>query len=235
MARKKLSEFRAKTILYDVLGATYSGISIDTNGERWTGALELADDQHYVVKVDQGVKGRFKKGLVKLDVPADGVTSKIEALRDKGYRYILVEPYRQHEAADERYLALTLERLGTRVAWSHKGGVDIEQNTDALEETVFDLESAGAIDKALGIQQGTLAGLHEAFEANYLSFLEINPLVVVDGVVNLLDAAAEAGLLLERSVKNSIGVTVGVQVVSPNTVERSVGKMRRIIDNRPPR
>jgi len=51
----------------------------------------------------------------------------------------------------------------------------------------------------------------------------------------VLDAAPEAGLILERSVKNSIGVTVGVHVMSPRTVERSVGKMRRIIDNRPAR
>jgi phenylacetate-CoA ligase len=49
------------------------------------------------------------------------------------------------------------------------------------------------------------------------------------------DVAAEAGVLLERSVKNSIGVTIGVRVVSPNTVERSAGKMKRIIDNRPAR
>jgi AMP-binding enzyme C-terminal domain len=36
-------------------------------------------------------------------------------------------------------------------------------------------------------------------------------------------------------VKNSIGVTIGVDVVEPNTVERSVGKMRRIVDQRPAR
>ncbi len=49
------------------------------------------------------------------------------------------------------------------------------------------------------------------------------------------EAAAEAGVLLRRLVKNSIGVSVDVQVVDPATVERSVGKMRRIVDNRPAR
>jgi phenylacetate-CoA ligase len=33
-------------------------------------------------------------------------------------------------------------------------------------------------------------------------------------------------------VKSSIGVTVDVSVVEPATVMRSVGKMRRIVDNR---
>jgi phenylacetate-CoA ligase len=49
------------------------------------------------------------------------------------------------------------------------------------------------------------------------------------------DAAHEAGTLLKRLVKNSIGVTVAVDVVEPASVERSVGKMRRIVDQRPPR
>jgi phenylacetate-CoA ligase len=51
-----------------------------------------------------------------------------------------------------------------------------------------------------------------------------------DGVA--LETAAEAGQLLQGLVKNSIGVSVAVDVVDPNTVERSLGKMRRIVDHR---
>ena len=47
--------------------------------------------------------------------------------------------------------------------------------------------------------------------------------------------AAEAGRQLRRLVKNSIGVTVEVDVLAPDSVERSLGKMRRIIDQRPTR
>ncbi|KQY55719.1 phenylacetate--CoA ligase [Aeromicrobium sp. Root495] len=50
-----------------------------------------------------------------------------------------------------------------------------------------------------------------------------------------LDVARTAGAELRRLVKASIGVTVGVDVVDPDTVERSVGKMRRIVDHRPKR
>ncbi|MDO9458424.1 phenylacetate--CoA ligase PaaK [Nocardioides sp.] len=49
------------------------------------------------------------------------------------------------------------------------------------------------------------------------------------------EVAAEAGRELRRLVKASIGVTVAVDVVAPDGVERSVGKMRRIVDRRPPR
>jgi phenylacetate-CoA ligase len=54
-----------------------------------------------------------------------------------------------------------------------------------------------------------------------------------DGVAS--DAAADAGAQLKRLVKSKIGVSVGVDVVAPDTIERSVGKMRRIVDNRPKR
>jgi phenylacetate-CoA ligase len=44
--------------------------------------------------------------------------------------------------------------------------------------------------------------------------------------------AAAAGEALAQHVKNTIGVTVTVEVIEPDGVERSVGKMRRIVDKR---
>ncbi|WP_148611902.1 phenylacetate--CoA ligase PaaK [Nocardioides rubriscoriae] len=49
------------------------------------------------------------------------------------------------------------------------------------------------------------------------------------------DEADAAGAHLRHLVKASIGVTVAVDVVDPDSVERSVGKMRRIVDKRPRR
>ncbi|MBT0770609.1 phenylacetate--CoA ligase [Kineosporia sp. J2-2] len=46
-------------------------------------------------------------------------------------------------------------------------------------------------------------------------------------------AAATAGAGLGRMVKNRIGVSIEVSVVDPHTIERSVGKMRRLVDRRP--
>jgi phenylacetate-CoA ligase len=46
-------------------------------------------------------------------------------------------------------------------------------------------------------------------------------------------AAQAAGRELATLVKNTIGVTVTVDVIDPDGVERSMGKMRRIIDQRP--
>ena len=45
-------------------------------------------------------------------------------------------------------------------------------------------------------------------------------------------AAPPAGAELAKLVKSTIGVTVAVDVVEPDGIERSVGKMRRIVDRR---
>jgi len=45
-------------------------------------------------------------------------------------------------------------------------------------------------------------------------------------------AAAEAGATLSARVKATIGVTVTTSVLAPDSIERSVGKMRRIVDHR---
>ncbi|MBO1767558.1 phenylacetate--CoA ligase PaaK [Allobranchiibius sp. GilTou38] len=46
------------------------------------------------------------------------------------------------------------------------------------------------------------------------------------------DQAAVAGAQLRSQIKERIGVSVRVEVVDPDTIERSVGKMRRIVDSR---
>ncbi|NGO78037.1 phenylacetate--CoA ligase [Streptomyces sp. YC504] len=51
------------------------------------------------------------------------------------------------------------------------------------------------------------------------------------------DATAEersaAAVIIARAVKDGVGVSVGVEIVDPETLERSVGKIKRIVDERP--
>jgi phenylacetate-CoA ligase len=47
--------------------------------------------------------------------------------------------------------------------------------------------------------------------------------------------AQTAGPALQARIKDTIGVSIEVAVVEPDQVERSLGKMRRIVDQRPPR
>jgi phenylacetate-CoA ligase len=47
------------------------------------------------------------------------------------------------------------------------------------------------------------------------------------------DAAEAAGAQLTTLIKNTIGVSCAAVVQEPGTIERSLGKMRRVIDERP--
>jgi len=47
--------------------------------------------------------------------------------------------------------------------------------------------------------------------------------------------AEAAGQYLGHQIKRTIGVSVGVEVAEPYSLERSIGKIRRIVDERPPR
>jgi phenylacetate-CoA ligase len=59
--------------------------------------------------------------------------------------------------------------------------------------------------------------------------------VRIEAASGTVDAEQRArlGRELKGEIKSRIGVTVAVDVTEPGTVERSVGKMRRVIDNRP--
>jgi ATP citrate (pro-S)-lyase len=191
MPRKKISEFRAKTILAKDLGTAYSGVSINMK-TNWQSTVDLLEaGGSYVVKVDQGVKGRFKKGLVKLDHTKAEVAGDIAELAAKGFEFMLVEPRLEHAADSERYLAFERQRAGTIISWSAAGGVNVEDAADGIRRALFTNEVARRAAEALGVPEDTLQILAKTFNDNYWSLLEVNPLVVVDGKVGLLDAAVE--------------------------------------------
>src|ERR1700757_1906840 len=125
MPRKKLSEFRAKTIVSQVVDIPYVGVEIHEK-DAPKKIRGLSDKETYVIKVDQAIKGRFKKGLVKLDRSKQQLNRDIKDLSSKGFEYFLVEPYMEHEPAEELYFALNRTKDGIEVSYSPKGGIDVE-------------------------------------------------------------------------------------------------------------
>jgi ATP-citrate lyase beta-subunit len=184
VARKKLSEYRAKSLLYEALGQSYEGIELDAQGGQ--GLDRLSDGQNYAVKVDQAEKGRFKKGLVKLDQSKSDVPGAVQELFSKGYRYILVEPQMAHDQPEEKYFSVARTREGLKISYSESGGVDVEENPDSIKSFIYKQ------DNHTGLPDESLSAIIKAFDDNYFSFLEINPLVIKDGQIKLLDAAVEA-------------------------------------------
>jgi succinyl-CoA synthetase beta subunit len=188
MARKVISEFRAKTCLYSALGQTYGGISIDTAQDDWQAPLnDLSTNRRYVVKVDQAVKGRYKKGLVYLDRTTNQLVADITKLQHSGYQYFLIERYSKHAETDERYMSLTRGRTGIEIGYAELGGIDIEADPRRVRHTYFNHSKQTKI----GLPPATLERLITAFNELQFGFLEVNPLLIEGDHIQLLDAAVE--------------------------------------------
>ncbi len=190
MARKKLSEFRAKEIIYTELKLLNTSVKFDFN-ENSIPDLILDNSKKYVVKVDQGVKKRFKQGLVGLNLSPDQIKEKLEEFNKQGYEKFIIEEFISSDKAKDYYLSIQRVRDGLMLLYSDKGGVDIEEE-DNIRRTLVRKESDLVEVKIfLGIEEGILEKIVDSFEEYYFSFLEINPLRVIDEKIFILDCAVE--------------------------------------------
>ena len=219
MARRKLSEHKAKTILHTFLGLPYEGVQLNFSSRpdlSGSGSLEMLKsssgssilrsgqvqhDKLYVIKVDQGVKGRMKKGLVSLNVDKQGVINSIEKWQAQGYSQFIIEEMFEHDAAQTRFISLEREREGVVVTYSTEGGVDIESHKDSVKKEIFSTETEVTITQNLNLPAKFLKKLVSAFDEYYFSFLEINPLVVTEDSIHILDLAVEVDDAAEFFVK----------------------------------
>lgn len=204
MARKKLSEFTAKSLLLKTLDIPYSGISISSDD-----TLKFSDRENtlYIVKVDQGVKGRMKKGLVKLKVALNDIPEAIESLRQKGYERFLIEEFLSHEASQEKYISIERTREGKVVYFSNKGGIDIEENRESVKRVVIPSEESweeriNTIIQYLQIDKILFRKILNFFDEEYISFLEINPFIIHNSTFLILDLAVEVDSAAEFFVQN---------------------------------
>jgi ATP-citrate lyase beta-subunit len=183
MPRKKLSEFRAKNIINDALGIEYKGWQLDEPSSY---------DQELVVKVDEGVKGRFKKGLVLLNVKPAELVQAVNTLAAKGYRYLIVEPMLVHEQNDEKYISFASDRNGWEISYTEKGGIDVELFALSIDKTTVSSDiDWSALANIVKIDEQQLRTLTEVCMSNYFIFMEINPYVNSDGKFYMLDTAVE--------------------------------------------
>lgn len=176
MARVKLTEYRAKRFLVD----DYRGVGIALETLQ-SDLSELNDGTKYVIKVDQGVKKRGKQGLLRLNVMKDEAEQAVRELADKGFEQFIAEPMLAHEASEEKYLSIERLRDGFKFLYSDHGGVEVESNSDAIQsfERLEDVP----------LDQDYLKHVTNVMDTQYMSFLEINPLVIQGGKYYLLDAA----------------------------------------------
>lgn len=207
MPRQKLSEYRAKRIISEALELPYAGWQIDAE-KPLQPQLDVINSEtgQFVVKVDEGVKGRFKQGLVLLNVATNDLTQAISTLTSKNYRWLIIEPHATHEQTDERYISLMVEKDGNvLLKYTASGGVDIEAHSDSIKNVQLHSENSPDwehIASEMGISSNHLQRLLAMFEDNYFVFMEINPYIAIDSRLLLLDAAVEVDDAAEFFVDN---------------------------------
>ena len=191
MARTKLSEYKAKVLLHEFLGLSYSGVQIKAESAEVLD--ELDSENKYVAKVDEGIKKRNKKGLVKINLSPREVKEYLEELKKKGYSQFIVEEMVPHEQGEEKYLSFQRVREGIQIFYSNLGGVDIEENKESIHKVLLPTsnEENSSIAEDLGVDSSVVLKLIEFFEKYYFAFIEINPLVVQGKKLFILDLAGE--------------------------------------------
>lgn len=189
MARKRISEFRTKTLIYQGFGEKYTGIIVNDKRD----SLEDMDNiKPYVIKVDQGIKGRFKKGLVKLNQTKDQISTTIKEFHEKGYTQFLIEEQLQYDLELEKYISIERIREGYLVLFSHKGGVNVEDRERPVEKFIITSKNqVREFAQKTGVNENPLHSIFAACDKYFISFLEINPFIILKDYFIPLDAAAE--------------------------------------------
>lgn len=228
MARVKLTEYKAKSLLFKELGLPYSGAAATSANNP-----KLSDKKKYVVKVDQGIKKRMKKGLVKLNVTAGELKNAVHELKKKGYDQFIVEEMIPHESSQEKYISVERTREGMLVTYSKHGGIDIEENASAVKRILVPYDSKnlekdrGEVSAELGIDSSILERIREFCEKYYVSFMEINPLVATKSGIHILDLAAEVDSTAEFFVKGAWGEEDIVGEQHKSREEENVSKLNK--------
>lgn len=220
MSAKAISEQTGKEFLYKYICTSaavqnrfrYASVTPDTDWDRLAQEHPWLLTERLVVKPDQLIKRRGKLGLVGIDLDLQGVR---EWLKDrlmketsvgkaKGVlKNFLIEPFVPHKQEEEFYLCVYATREGDHLLFHHQGGVEVgDVDAKALrlmvpvdekinEEQVTEELLTNVPDDKKGVLASFIVGLFNLYEDLYFTYLEINPLVVTQDGVYVLDMAAK--------------------------------------------
>lgn len=221
MARVKLSEYRAKSILVDgYVGYSLSYETIESD-------LASVPDGAYVLKVDQGIKKRGKQGLVAVNITPAQVAEYAHEWQKRGFTRYIMEPLFAHEQSDEHYFSCERTRDGLVMHYSEYGGIDIEDNAESVQRyTVHELDKLAEMSS---LPKAFYDAIIEKMNENHMSFLEINPLVVLDGKPTLLDAA----VLVDSAGEYFVDSWSEADTVEAGTKTEAEKRVKAMDDNSP--
>eukprot|EP01134_Creolimax_fragrantissima_P000835 CFRG0835T1 len=220
MSAKAVSEIDGKNIIFKHLadyGSTSHGefkaarVTPDTDFDALEKEQPWLLTTPLVAKPDQLIKRRGKLGLVKVkcDYPTASSWIKEKMVNDFSIgqttgklKNFIIEPFCAHNQEDEYYVSIYCQKTYNTVLFYHEGGVDVG-DVDAKAEAV-NVDITGSISEEQ-VQQlisktpkdrhallaNFVSSLYKLFVDLNFTYMEINPIVVVDNQVHILDLAAK--------------------------------------------
>jgi len=169
-------------------------------------------EKRLVVKPDQLIKRRGKLGLLKVDTDFNGVKEWLAEKRGKEVQIekttgllkkFIIEPFVKHEENEEMYICIFTERDNDVILFHHQGGIDVG-DVDAkalkLKIKIGSQLVPSAIESTLLLNvpndrkktlQDFIFELFNVYVDLNFTYLEINPLVVNNDGIFVLDLAAK--------------------------------------------
>lgn len=189
-----------------------------TNFESMVSEYTWLDKVPLVVKPDMLFGNRGKLGLVyfKKETPGDiFLKDAIEWIKQKskqsisikgtkGYlTHFLIEPFLKHSTKDESFVAFSMDEDADNIYMSAYGGIDIEEHWDkttcckipifASKEEIISIINSNIPSEIQNklVYAEFVANAYQFFKDLHFTYFEINPLVIFDNRVFVLDLVAK--------------------------------------------
>ncbi|VIO88263.1 ATP-citrate synthase, putative [Brugia malayi] len=175
----------------------------------------LTHDKKAVIKPDQLIKRRGKLGLVKCG-NLSVLREWFNEMKDKSIQIgktvgtlqnFILEPFCNHSDSDEMYIAIISRREDDVILFYEHGGVDVGNIDDKARKLHIPIDldkQSGSISdddlesligpnesQKLLLLKTFVKALYHVYKENYFTYLEINPFVLVNNKIYILDLAAK--------------------------------------------
>ncbi|XP_029670846.1 ATP-citrate synthase [Formica exsecta] len=220
MAAKAIREATGKDLINRKLSSgikvakcRFVPITGDTNWIDIANEYPWLKTEKLVVKPDQLIKRRGKLGLIKVNADLPTVQKWVEQRMNKEQRVgkatgklktFIIEPFVPHKPEEEVYICIYSHRKADTILFHHQGGVDIgDVDAKALKLDIpvgSELPDRSTLinkllinvtdDKKVMIAE-FIESLYKLYVNLYFTYMEINPLVVTDSAIYILDLAAK--------------------------------------------
>jgi ATP citrate (pro-S)-lyase len=189
-----LSEYLTKTLYYKFINQKYNGIILKKETIPFF-VKNLFTNKKLTIKPDQEIKRRGKLGLVKHNLQFEEISETIKELSEKDINIdgnkIVLDTFLVEETQnikEEHYLAIRNNIDYDEILFNQEGGVDVgdvESKVTIIKIPIIEgVENVGKYINELKLNNdltNTIINIYQFFVKYHLTFLEINPLCLIEG------------------------------------------------------